>query len=191
MHKFDGVNDLVLIELFRKGNRDAEIELINRYTARSVNLAETLLKSLNMQGFTGINDLVNIGLLTMYDAMKTYKHVNSFYAYWKKIATNNMMEEVDRSYKSYDIGYFGSSIDYAQESLASERKDMLEHEIEDAFNDPKNYFKADDKTIFYMVLDGYSLQEIADIYHLTYQAISYRLKRITSKLSDILFNSNE
>lgn len=187
MRKFEGIDDIILIELFHKGNRDAEIELVERYTYRSVSMAEIIVKAMDNSGIVTINELVNIGLLTMYDSIKTYKHTNSFYAYWKRIAFNNMLDEVKRIAKLYEVTYFGPNMDSVETSFASETKDMLRHEIEEAFDNPQNKFKPDDKTIFYMILDGYSIREIAELYEVTYQAINYRLKRITNRLSNILF----
>ena len=189
MQKFKGIADAVLIDLYRKGNRDAEIELVDRYRIRSAKLASDILKTTGMTGYVDISDLINLGLISMYDALKKYRNINSFYAYWKRIASNNITVEINEIFSKSEYNYFGPSMDYAAMSFASEQRDLLEQDVANAFDNPKNKFKPGDKAIFYMVLDGYSVQEIADVYHVSYQAINYRLKRITNKLSNILFNS--
>ena len=184
------MSDCLLVREYKKGNRDAEVELMTRYRVRSICLSKEIMEFCAVNGEIEIQDLVNIGMLSAYIATKNYNETCKFYTYWKKIASMRMIDEIKKTrLEIRSMFLFGSTDEHCLIGDPSiDDEDSYREDLENIFKKRIYKFKEEDKKMFFMLLDGYSIKEIAEYYHLSYQAIRYRLVKIKDKLSNILFN---
>ena len=198
MKNYFNKSDERLVALFlKKKNKNAEYELIRRFTIFSVGLARSLLHQFRKHCFAEIEDLTNIGLLAMYTSFKNYKFgKNTFKAYWRKIARNAMMELIKESSPYYQSNKtviicnnpYGETNSLAKITM-QEDSEYIANEIASIFDQNHYRFKKNDKELFMDSLRGFNSSEISKRHHMSFTKVKRRIAKIKQILAHIVLKS--
>ena len=195
MKKFNGVSDSTLFELWKKKDVDAENEFIERYREFSVGLADSLLEDFKNVTNAEKDDLVGIGLFSLFVALEKFQGKGKiFYPYWKKIATNRMMDEIKANSYSYLVRdtprkrpfvYFN---DDAVEAMGFECSGLntdeafVRDELIYLISREELDIPLRDQHMFLLYIDGYNYAELALIFNTPYGTVRGRIERIKRKM---------
>lgn len=196
------LTDEQLIVNYFNGNLYNFDILINRYRRKAKTLASSLLLKFKSVSSATFDDLVAIGLNAVHIAMKNYNHQGSFFAYWRLIASNMMMQEIKLFSLSAITGSYIKPlfIDEVEEFDASIASPSLDEEMSKGFlyervmeilNDENNKIDLIDKIAFIYYLDEYSYTEISQILELSYYTTRQKISRVREKVGNILKHSKE
>ena len=195
MKKFDGINDSVLFELWKCKDPDAETEFIERYRKYSVGLACSLLEDFGNVSTSEKDDLVSIGLFSLFVALEKFRgDGNKFYPYWRRIATNRMMDDIKANSFSYMVREtnrrrpFVRYDDDATMAMGFESSGINEDEEflkEDLITTLTNLkISSREQSMFLLYVAGYSLNELALLFDTTYSKARRQIEAIKAKLKE-------
>lgn len=198
MKKFIGIKDSELFHLWKENHPDAESEFIERYRHHSYDLAERLLIEFKNVTKAEIDDLMNVGLYAMFIALNSYRGHGSFIAYWEKIAEHKMMNEIKENSYSYQnkikdkhipFVSYNDDILFFESSGVPHEKTFIRNDLINLLEDKSLKIKPEDRRLFLLYVDGYSIAELSLMFDMSYNTIRYKIKKIKDKVHDILFNS--
>lgn len=201
MKKFKGVSDVDLFFLWKKKDPDAEAELIERYRAFSVGLADQLLDEFKNVTKSEKDDLIGIGLYCLFIALKRFRGGKYFYPYWEKIAKHRMMDDIkENSYSFQNMNIaavlyrpffrFDEEVDSTgfSSGLPDDRL-FVWNQLISILSIEKLKLKDEDKEMFLLYVQGYRYDEIAGICNKSYSTVWNRITKVKEKLNKIFFNS--
>lgn len=204
LSKFRGLKDDEIFQLYFKGDEDARLELVYRYTVHSRKLAKTIYRDFSDSSDIEFEDLVSIGLLTLMKILKSFPQGNNLFSYWSVVAKNEMLNYVKKnSYSrmntiSHVLEEFGMSYpEYGELSDRNEERDnvhlnILYEDIEKALFSKRNGFREDEAKLYLLVVKyGYSITELCEMYSVRYHTMYGKIARVRRHLNDILFKSNK
>lgn len=199
MKKFNGVDDREIIRLWLKGDLDAEQELVFRYRRFSMALAKEVITDFKDVSAADYEDLVSIGLFSLFLIIKKFDFSGAFFPYWKKVATHRMMDEIKANSISYNLKEMlsgrGAAVHYVDEKAAffsagvMYEKDALRQDLLLMLENPGLKVSKSDAQMFMLYVDGYEIKQIALIFDCSYSKASRSIRITKAKLKDILFNS--
>ena len=189
-------SDLVF-EYKQTHSDDLENEIISRYQKHSQAIAAILFSRYKFLYQVEFDDLYCIILASTFIAIKGFSsETGDFYHYWKETAYNEVVEyiskfstvkngRIDSKYESTcepGVGFLREHhLDLTDDYLSS-------FELEDVLTNPKNRIDKIDAEIFRLYLAGYQPIEIASTTGINYNSVRYRIRRVKSKIANILFN---
>lgn len=198
MKKFDGMTDSYIFSLWKHGDTDAEVELIQRYKEYSRHLAIKLLDDFRGATTVELDELISDGLFCLYLTYSKFKGKGPLYPYWNKIAFHKMMDDIkyySPSFQSKSGGLNNGIISSSGDSevfvslSANSEASFLRNELITILEKEELHIKQEDRHLFLLFVDGYSYKELAMLYHRKYSTIRKKIIAIQKKLKDILFNS--
>lgn len=170
-------SDEKLITLYRSGEADAGVELINRY-------AKDISKIANAYFLVGAEpeDLRQYGAIGLLKAIAGYKGVEPFSHYARICIRNEIFSEIKKSVR--DIGV----IKYFSEQLV-EVDDPLERVIDrDAAEKIRKIINEEctslEREVFELYLQGYGYAEIGDRLNKSAKAADNAIQRVRKKVID-------
>lgn len=197
LKKYECTSDEELVNLFKRGEQDAEIEIIERYKKRARGLASKIYNDFKYAISCEKEDLINCALLSIFKSIKTYTD-GKFESYWRTVAKNDVLDMVKKNSISYRGNY---------NIIEIELKDEIENKMYDELNDPSanndlfieellifidRKFPKDNelyKAIFLDLIDGFSINEIAKRYSLKAPQVRYIIEKIREKISGLIIHS--
>lgn len=204
LSKFRGLRDDDILQFYLKGDEDAKLELVYRYTVHSRKLAKTIYHDFSNASDIEFEDMVSIGLLSLMKVLNSYRDGNNLFSFWTTVATNDMHAYVKSNLysKIYKITRIleDNGIMYPEYSELSDRNEerdtihlnMLYEDIEKVLFDKKNNFKEEEAKLYLLVIKyGYSITELAGMYSVQYHTMYGKIARVRNRLNHILFKSNK
>lgn len=195
--KIDQMDDVTLVSFYVEGNKEAERELVNRYEKHSTKLAGFLLDDFKDNTRAEMEDLVSIGLYCLFVAIGVYNYSSPLFPLWKRIARNAMMEEIKRNTTFFATAKGGVKKLYFNQfeegiglsSRENENEEDVYRLLQEIVDLPELGIKKEEKDVFFLNLEGYTVMEISKMLNLSYTTIRNRILRVRKKIQDILFNS--
>lgn len=192
------LSDAHLAFLSKHGDTEAQTELVYRYKVPSINLARKLLNDFKDTSYAEEDELISIGLYSVFVAAKSYvyRKQTKFTAYWRKIATNEMMECIKDNSPSYlakrkikiEKTRFANEEFFIASPITNE-SDFILDQINDVFDNSPHLFKKGDRELFFDFLSGYTFLEIAKKRRTSFRRVQRRMEYVRKILSDILLDS--
>ena len=197
--KFKNIRDEELVLHYKeRGSDDIEMELIDRYKIHARKLASELYQKFKFIYLVEYEDLYSIALATLFISIKSFKEGYSFFRYWKRSATNEIQEYINRfdltKDRVEDIPNSLNGDDYHCHEILSQNHvetisdDDLLIDLDMVVYNSKELFKGSERDILVLYIAGYSCLEIANKLNLKYPHVTRKVRIIKEKLSNILFN---
>lgn len=194
--KYQNVSDADLVLCFRRGEIDAETELLDRYKIKAKLLANNLYGQFKNAISCDLDDLANNALFVVIKAAKTYKK-GSFEAYWKTIARNELMDMIKKHSESYCAkgSYTFVSYDLMENDNSSLMLNDDEIEAHILYDEMILFVKRKianedySQDIFIDYLNGLSVKEMAVKYNIAENQVRYRLEKVKQKIANALMHS--
>lgn len=194
--KFNGVLDEDLVLSMKKGDMDAETELFDRYKQHAKVLGLSIYRDFRRQTYLEPDDLINCALLSVFKAVKKFNHQSSFKTYWSRIAHNDVMDLIKKTSDSYRSGTNGFNVPITEDNImffasndSSEEEDYLIERTIFILKKNQPDIKEEYLDIMRLYLYGFSYEEIANKYKLTYNATRSRITKMRNKIAKILLHS--
>lgn len=192
MEKFKDFSDEKLAYEVKKGDNDAQLEMLERYRNRVNVIAKTLYRQFRNAVICDLDDLIVVGMCSVIKASLNYRHGDSFNAFFSEIARNDMMDTIKDSSESYlsDNKFRFVSFDEMEEisgqfcDSSNDRSELFDAII-DAVNSDKIDADIKDKHIFIMYMSGMSIKEIARSRRLKSHVVKYKINSIAEKLAKL------
>ena len=198
------VLDEDLILLISKGNVKASEEFFKRYDGYSWRLAYDFHYS-HLKSGISISDYHQVAFSSTVKAIKKYQidTKNTFYAFWKKIALNDITRYyVENAYNTGGSNFNGLSFSYMNDDgfelsdhIGQEDRgihDIIRRKELDLFvKEVIDSFKEDiDKEIVTLFLDGDTFEQIQMKTSSNYRHLTYVISRFQKLMSKILKKRN-
>ncbi|MFK7845619.1 MAG: RNA polymerase sigma factor [Rhodothermales bacterium] len=177
------VDETVLVEQARKGDRKAFRMLVERYQQ------SVALTVVSMLGRTSdVDDVVQEAFVRSYQTMDRFRGDASFATYVKKIAINKSLDVLRR--RKRFLGRFLSRDDDAQllsEPAADSRDAIVLNERAKMVHAAIDTLPPKHRAVVVLrMIEGYSTEETAQMLNLAYGTVLSRLSRAQKKLKDVL-----
>ena len=202
--RFEKVDDATLLSYIHAGEEGAMNELLRRYGLYSWKQAYLFLNEHANCGIT-IEDFQQVAFASIISALRRYEGDGiSFYAYWKRVANNEMtVYFIENSYTAKGWSFAGFSLDEDNEFITyslAERKgeddmritsNLLKEEIGLYFEETLRKFKKDiDLIIINLFVEGYNFESIQKETKCPIRHIYYVIDRFQRIFSDLLKKRN-
>ena len=194
-YKDVGDDDLVF-SYKKKKDDDVENELISRYSIHSKKLSGEFYKKFKFLYEVEFEDLYCVALASLFKAVISFSK-KGFFKFWKTLAVN----ELNLYLKSYKLtrsdieAYSQINVEEVSNNILLKQNPSKSYEgynvSEDVIRilaDRRYSFDEADRIIFQLYMQGFKAKEIGSRVHRTDSFVRYRLKRMKSKIADILFN---
>lgn len=190
--------------LIQKGNVEASNELFKRYDRYSWRIAYDFHYAHPRSGI-GVEEYHQVAFSSIVMALKKYmlEKRNTFYAFYKKIAENDVLRYyLDNSYQAGASAFSGISLSNANddgyelsdhigkedegihESIRKQELNLYVEEVKQSFKD-KN-----DRLIINLFLKGHTFDFIVKVRESNYRHVTYVIARFQKSMSKILQKRN-
>jgi len=176
----DKQKDSELVAAFQKGDKEAYIELVHRYTEKVHNLAMRITRSEQ-----DTEEILQDVFITIYRKINTFQGKSAFSSWLYRITANTAFMKLrqrrkhsaislsDVGHSIADSHFYGSRSDTCDTNYLSAR-----HELRAMLEEAVNKLPEEYKTIFILRdVDGLSNHEVGKILSLSVPAVKSRLHR--------------
>ena len=159
--------------LIAQGNHEAFVKLKRRYHYHSIKLCREILSHFEDAGVT-INELMSVCVDTFVFIVSSYNpQLSSFYSYWKKVTTNEILDYLKHNSYEFDAAVFKGYISIDQEfedshdysNVLSEKDENFSRketifEIKLIISNNRELFTEKERALLNLVLEGFSIGEL-------------------------------
>ncbi len=182
------MNETILVEKAKKGNKAALSQLVNAYSGRIYNLALRILRNKE-----DAEDILQETFLTVVEKLHTFDGRSGFFTWIYRIATNaSLMKLRKKKLVFQDIGddaeYTDSIenrvfVDWTQDPSINIYDEEVKKKIDEAVNKLSDIYRS----VFVLRdIEGLSIKETSAILNITEENVKIRLRRARQFLRDIL-----
>ena len=186
------------------GDSDVSTEIFRRFTICAKKEVDLILKDYKHLTTAEFEDLLQIALMSLVIALRSYAFLGAFYNYWVYIARHDMLEHIEECSVVYfednqcitriegepSEGYIMASDEDLCEDMSN---NWFIERIEDILSKPEeNNLIREDVELFNMYfVRGIDYKDIAEMKELKYFTVRNKIQKVREKLVFILFNSKE
>lgn len=201
------LTDIKLVSLIRDGKDEYEVELYRRYKQRATKLASAYYYA-NVDNGIPFDEYYSRAFAAIGTVIQKYdvNRCQSIYAYWKKVATNDILRLISQeSYFDGAQGFYGVSLDASNPNCddgltLGERISLAEpnnqysgliDSLISIVSDPKNGFTEREQQVLTLHLDGEDQEEIMRVLNIKTSTMYAHLKNGYEKLRKILLEKKD
>lgn len=194
--KFKDISDDDLVFAYKqKRDEDIELELIDRYRIHAKKLAGEFYHKFRFLYLLEYDDIYSITWSTLFTAIKTFVY-GGFFKFWKTIASNELNTYVHKFTVTKNDALVYSQLDteisdnliLKQGNSMPVETNFLKSDIHQILLSNKDDFDDYDIVLYELYIEGYKCNEIAVIVGYSDSFVRRRLKKIKTKINNILFN---
>lgn len=177
--------DTALIQRAQGGDEAAFMELVTRYKPRITKMAARFGRDT-----AEVGDLTQEIFLEVWKSIPGYQAKAPFEHWLSRVALNRCRKFLRKEYKRRNSEF---TIDKPLETVGETAPDQQrEKEAKEILDDAMRQLKPDDALVLTLrELDGYSLQEVADLTGWKVAAVKVRAHRARKRLKEILEQTGE
>ena len=172
--------------------------LLERYRPYCYALSSELLEQVENTEIT-LDDLFSVAFTSVVTAARKCnvdKYDKSFYAYWVRIATNDINHYIKKVYQLMGRVSLDTTLDDGRslhdivgETQESVSEDSLFAEFMRIIEDETNDLNIKERTVLRYYLEGYEFKEIAELMQCSKSKIYYLYKTSIQKIRNIIAGS--
>ena len=184
--RYRKLSEVQLIKLVKKEDNTSLLELLNRYDFESRSLASVYFISNRDYTYLEYDDLLALCHEAVVTMTRNWSdNFKSPRSYWRKVAANAMINAANQARRHENLTPNNDADTVAGGSLDSEAY-LLESEIIEIIDNPKNNVSKKEATMFYRHVTGESYEEIASKSKVSYSSARRTVQYVETIIDHIL-----